>query len=370
MADWAVGAARDLPLNQTASWDGGEATKAIFAWAGGDEFNPARARKAFLVHDRDIDDQRGAYKLPFARPIDGTLTAVRAGIANAASRLPQTDIPEEVRNRARSVIDGYEAKWQEKAAVPAWFTRRPDDGALEFRQAQTEPTEDGFSGYAATFMTADSYGTCFAKGCFQKSLRNRRERLPVLWQHNPHAPIGRHVTIKEDATGLAVDVHLIDDGAEGSTALKRLRGGIPLGLSFGFQTEKFRSPDDEDEIDLGQVPGAKKNEIRVITEVKLWESSVVTFAANEKAAIAAVRSDEARLLSLLDAITAGTLDEASAAQVQQIVAAATARAVAPPVDLPESEVPAALTDAARHVHRIDLELALSKYRGVLRGVMP
>src|SRR4029434_7744138 len=138
MATWSVGAARDLPVSETATWDGGEATKAIFAWAGGDEFNPARARKAFLVHDRDSDEQRGAYKLPFARPIDGTLTAVKAGINNAASRLPQTDIPDEIRTRARSVIDGYQAKWQEKATVPAWFTRRPKEWALAFPQAQTE----------------------------------------------------------------------------------------------------------------------------------------------------------------------------------------------------------------------------------------
>src|SRR4029434_4495128 len=112
-------------------------------------------------------------------------------------------------------------------------------------------------------MPADSYLSCFAKGCFRKSLRDRGERLPVLWQHNPNAPIGRHVTIKEDATGLAVDVHLIDDGAEGSTALKRLRGGVPLGLSFGFQTVKDRSADDEDEIDLSQLGSGRTRDIRV-----------------------------------------------------------------------------------------------------------
>src|SRR4029453_3301782 len=147
---WQVGAARDLPLNETASWDGGEAAGAIFGWAGGDDFDAAKARKAFLVYQSDAADQRGSYKLPFARPESGGLTAILAGVNNAASRLSQTQIPEDVRPRARSVIDGYQAKKTEsKAVTPAWFTRlRPADGELERRDAAAvEPNEDGFSGY-------------------------------------------------------------------------------------------------------------------------------------------------------------------------------------------------------------------------------
>ena len=363
MATWSVGAARDLPVDETSSFDGAQAKASIFDWAGGDEFDSRKARRGFLVYDADADDLKGSYKLPFATVKSGTLTAVKAGINNAASRLPQTDIPDETRTRARAVIDGYQAKWQAKAITPAWFTRRPADGALEFREAKADATEDGFAGYAATFMTADSYFSCFAKGCFRKSLKDRGDRLPVLWQHNPNEPIGRHVTIKEDATGLAVDVHLIDDGAEGSTALKRLRGGVPLGLSFGFQTVKDRTAEDEDEIDLSQLNSAKKGDIRVITDVRLWETSVVTFAANDKAAISAIRSDAPDLPSLLDAISAGSLDEAEAALVAQIVAASE-RAGAALVDLPESDGHAT-QDAARRKRQIALTLAVAKSRELL-----
>jgi HK97 family phage prohead protease len=291
VADWSVGADRGLSVDENASWDGAEAAGRVFAWAGWpDDPNPSKARRAFLTYDRDADEQKGAYKLPFADEVDGRLVAVKAGINNAASRLSQTSIPQEVKDRARAVIEHYQAKWQEsKAVVPPWLRRRPDAGELEFRAATVEATDAGFTGHAATFMTADFYLSCFAPGCFSKTLGDRGDRLPVLWQHDPDVPIGKHLAIAEDATGLAVDVEIIDDGAEGSSALKRLRGGLPLGLSFGFNTVKDRSAEEDDQIDLSQLPGVEPSEIRVITEVKLWETSVVTFPANEQATIDAVR---------------------------------------------------------------------------------
>lgn len=109
-SEWKVGASRNLPVDDSDSWDGPEAEKSIFEWAGGDEFDPSKARKGFLVYDASKDDERGAYKLPIATVKDGRLTVPKGAIRAAASRLPQTDIPDDVKERAQAVIDHYKEK--------------------------------------------------------------------------------------------------------------------------------------------------------------------------------------------------------------------------------------------------------------------
>ncbi len=153
------------------------------------------------------------------------------------------------------------------------------------------PAAAGFTGYASTFWAADSYGTAFAPGCFAKSLAERGTDFPCLWQHNPDAPIGRHLAIREDATGLFVDVVLSEDGAEGSVAAARLRDEIPLAMSFGFRTRRSRPIDDDDPLDETTLAplGIARKDVEVITAVDLFEDSVVTFPANRRAKILAVR---------------------------------------------------------------------------------
>lgn len=198
--------------------------------------------------------------------------------------------------------------------------------AFDFRETGTEDVP-GFEGYASTFWAADSYLTAMVPGAFKKSIRERADKIPVLRNHDVDTPIGKHLAIKEDKTGLYVNIGIADDGAEGTTFLKRMRFGVPFGMSFGFQTIKDRSAEDDDPIDLSQTPSAKKSDIRLITEVKYWESSPVTFAANEAATITAMRSVlitermAETLPPLLDAIKAGTLSDEDRALTEQIVAA-------------------------------------------------
>jgi HK97 family phage prohead protease len=113
--DWTCGAARDLPLDPSEAWDGAAAEAAIFEHAGGDDFNPAVARKGFLAYDASAPSLRGSYKLPFAHVVDGELKAVKGGIRAAASRLPQTEIGAAAASEAQAVIDHYEAAFGMKA---------------------------------------------------------------------------------------------------------------------------------------------------------------------------------------------------------------------------------------------------------------
>lgn len=107
VAEWKVGAARDLPVEDNDDWDGGAAQKSIFEWAGGDDFDAAKARQGFLVYDASAPEKRGSYKLPIAHVVDGKLKVPTGAIRAAASRLPDTDIPDEVKEKAQAVLDAY-----------------------------------------------------------------------------------------------------------------------------------------------------------------------------------------------------------------------------------------------------------------------
>jgi len=115
----AVGAARDLPMEESDSWDGPAAAARMFAAAGfdGDSPDAAKARRGFLVYDAANPALKGSYKLPFADIVGGELKAVDGGLRAAASRLTQTDAPKSALDEARGALDVYEARdAAEKAA--------------------------------------------------------------------------------------------------------------------------------------------------------------------------------------------------------------------------------------------------------------
>ena len=115
-SNWKVGASRNLPIGEGDDWDGDAAAASIFDHAefDGDDPDTTFARKGFLVYDAANPEDKGSYKLPFAHVVDGRLTAMPEGIRNAASRLPQTEIPDDVAEKARAVIDHYEGEMSSK----------------------------------------------------------------------------------------------------------------------------------------------------------------------------------------------------------------------------------------------------------------
>lgn len=230
--------------------------------------------------------------------------------------------------------------------------------ALQYRQTfETRATNDGggISGYAATFNRVDSYGTAFAPGAFTKTLAERSDKIAILYNHDPAINIGIPESLATDEHGLKVDAQIFDDGADGTTLLKRLRAGARYGLSFGFRTIQDRALTDDDKLDMAQLPEADLwGGIRVITEVKLYEVSIVTFPANEAAEITGVRH-QARadaLTSILDDITQNRLSEDERALMGRIVAAF-------PQAAPGSTAAPRTTGTAR---RLDADLAIARYR--------
>jgi HK97 family phage prohead protease len=183
------------------------------------------------------------------------------------------------------------------ADLPKPLVRQVGSTTLEYRTVVLSDGSNGpgLSGYAATFWEVDSYGTALVPGAFSTTLKDRGHKIPLLWQHDPQKAIGRNTGLREDATGLRFDAQVVTETAAGAEAMALLRAGVPLGMSFGFETVRKRDYDpkvDEDQLTFTYTPETyRKNPewVTVIEEVRLWESSIVTFAANEAAVIDALR---------------------------------------------------------------------------------
>jgi HK97 family phage prohead protease len=134
--------------------------------------------------------------------------------------------------------------------------------------------ENEFEGYASVFGNADAHDDIMIQGAFKKTL-DESKRVKVLWQHDPWQVIGKPTAMSEDSKGLHVKAK-ISNTTLGRDVVQLLKDGVIDELSIGFNTIK-------DEFD-------NKTGKRYIKEVKLWEFSPVTFAANELAGITGVKS--------------------------------------------------------------------------------
>lgn len=138
-----------------------------------------------------------------------------------------------------------------------------------------------FEGYGSVFGVVDAYDDVVAPGAFKRSLREwkAKKRTPaLLWQHDPAKPTGVWMDLREDETGLYVQGRLADT-ALGQDAYTLLKMGALSGLSIGFRTRKAKLDEE--------------THIRTLTDIDLWEVSLVTFPANDPARVIGVKADGA-----------------------------------------------------------------------------
>lgn len=123
-----------------------------------------------------------------------------------------------------------------------------------------------------------SYDERFQRGAFAKTIRERGDRVKLLYQHNSREPIGKAVSLREDASGLYGEfrVSKVDDG---DRALVLVRDGVIDSFSVGFSPVKHE----------------KRDGVTVRTEVALREASLVTFPAYDTARIHSLREALAEL---------------------------------------------------------------------------
>lgn len=142
-------------------------------------------------------------------------------------------------------------------------------------------------GYASVFGAPDQGGDIVERGAYARSLGDR-PRVKMLWQHDPREPIGVWEELREDGTGLYVKGRLLDSVARAREAAALIEAGAIDGLSIGYRTVRAHRND------KGQ---------RLLSEVELWEVSLVTFPMLPEARLAAARPDAAKAEALRDLAT-------------------------------------------------------------------
>lgn len=133
------------------------------------------------------------------------------------------------------------------------------------------------SGYASLFGKSDQGGDIVESGAYGVSLANGRS-IKMLWQHDPAQPIGVWDEVREDAKGLWVKGRLLTDVAKGREAASLIGAGAIDGLSIGYRTVKARKD-------------SKGG--RLLSELELWEVSLVTFPMLPDARVGAKGDDPA-----------------------------------------------------------------------------
>ena len=141
-----------------------------------------------------------------------------------------------------------------------------------------ELSETGmFKGYGSVFDIVDAWDDIVLKGAFAKSIAKKKPAL--LWQHYSSEPIGVYTQVEEDSKGLRLEGKLLVDGvARAREAYALLQAGAINGLSIGYIPLAW------------EYETRKEKRVRLLKEVDLWETSLVTFPANPKATVQSVKS--------------------------------------------------------------------------------
>ena len=136
-------------------------------------------------------------------------------------------------------------------------------------------TNGRFAGYASVFNIVDNQRDIILCGAFAQTVKGRASEIKFLWQHQQEEPIGIFDQIFEDKRGLYVEGRLLLNVQRAKEAHTLLKAGAISGLSIGYSPVRYT-------IDAS-------TGIRKLSEVELWEISLVTFPANEAANVTVVK---------------------------------------------------------------------------------
>jgi len=142
-------------------------------------------------------------------------------------------------------------------------------------------------GYASYFNNKDSDSDIIRPGAYAKTIKENGHRVKYLYQHNMSQPLGKMVELVEDDKGLMFTAEIAKTTL-GNDVIELMKAGVITENSVGI------------------LPMQKENKMdyREITEVKLYEVSAVTLAANDQAKILDVKGEKAQenILKRYDAL--------------------------------------------------------------------
>lgn len=135
--------------------------------------------------------------------------------------------------------------------------------------------EGSFEGLAAVYGNIDLGGDVIEPGAFAKTLLDKNGEVPILFAHDTHEPIGIG-RLTDTREGLAVTGELVLESPTASKAYALLKKGVLKGLSIGYDDVKSKVVDG----------------VRRLSELKLWEVSLVVFPMNPLATVTGVKTVE------------------------------------------------------------------------------
>ena len=129
-------------------------------------------------------------------------------------------------------------------------------------------------GYGSVFGNKDSDGDIITKGAYTKTIKENGDRVRYLYQHNMDWPLGKMLSLYEDEKGLVFEAE-IPHTRLGTDVMHLIKAGVVTENSVGILP----------------INKAMVNGVREIREVKLFEISAVTLAANDQALILDVKGN-------------------------------------------------------------------------------
>lgn len=151
--------------------------------------------------------------------------------------------------------------------------------------------EGQFEGYASVFGNVDSYGDIVVKGAFAKSLSEWSEKgdpIPLLWGHDffdPFSNIGSIDSAEEDEHGLKVRGTFDLENPKAVQVYRLAKGRRTTGMSFAYDVRDAEQKDDA----------------LYLTDLHIYEASIVPIGANALAGVEAVKSAAAGLIESVKA---------------------------------------------------------------------
>jgi HK97 family phage prohead protease len=135
--------------------------------------------------------------------------------------------------------------------------------------------EGTFEGLLSVYNVVDLGGDLVEPGAFTKTISERGDEVPLLWQHDAKQPIGI-LKLEDSPDALKVSGRLVLEVEKAREAHALMKAGVVKGLSIGYDT----------------VRSVMDKGVRRLKELRLWEGSAVTFPMCEPATISAVKADE------------------------------------------------------------------------------
>ena len=150
--------------------------------------------------------------------------------------------------------------------------------ASKFTVKESNDDTRMIKGYASVFGNLDSDMDVINKGAFNRSIKEwgpeGMDRIKLVAQHDISRPVARITQLKEDSNGLYMEAKF-GTHRDGEDYYAMAKDGIINEFSVGFV------PVQKEENEKGGYD---------ISQIKLYEVSMVTVAANEEAVVTEVKS--------------------------------------------------------------------------------